>query len=102
MLPRYFRRVIADPRADEFDAWGACQMFFEIDENGICTRQVERYQNGFILKYDSSHQQDEYGGISDPANDLSDVWEFYISADEFEEAWRDDAINFKAPRPTAG
>jgi hypothetical protein len=90
-VPRYFRRAVADPRADEFDAWGTCETFFEFDQKGQCLRQVERYQNGFVLKYDATHQQDEYGGISDPSDDLTD--EFEISVEQFERVWLEDALN---------
>jgi hypothetical protein len=92
-LPRYFRRDCPDSRADEFDAWGTCERFFEFGDDGVCRRQVERYQNGFVLKYDLTHQEDRYGGISDRADELTDVMEFEISADEFEDAWRAEALN---------
>jgi hypothetical protein len=96
-LPRYFMRHCDAPRADEYDSWGTFDMFFEFDVGGRPLRQVERYQNGIVLKYDVRHSSDGYGGLSDPA-DLSDVREFEISEEEFEAAWILEALN----QPAAG
>jgi hypothetical protein len=96
-MRHYFRRKSRGFRADQFDAWGSCEFFFEIGEDGACLRQLERYQNGFVLKYDPSHQEDEYGAIAGAVTDLHDLWEFEITEAEFENEWRASAIN-RTPR----
>jgi len=100
-LPRYFARHCDAPRADEYDSWGTFDIFFEFSVQGCPLRQVERYQNGIVLKYDVHHSADGYGGLSAPA-DLSDVWEFEISEEDFEAAWVLEALNQPASAKRVG
>jgi hypothetical protein len=100
-LPRYFKRHCDQPRADEYDSWGTFDLYFEFDAEGAPLRQVEHYQNGIVVKYDRNHAVDEYGGLSEPA-DLSDVWEFEISDDDFEKVWALEALNQPAKGRRAG
>jgi hypothetical protein len=102
---RYFRRACDEPRRDEFDAWGTSVWYFEFDDQGSPRRQVEVYQNGIVVKYDTTHLEDEYGGLSEPSADvyMSDQWRFEISAEEFEAMWKLSALNNPvAPSGRAG
>lgn len=95
--PRYFKRRCDEPRRDEFDAWGTSDWYFEFDDEGNPLRQVEQYQNGIVVKYDTTHVEDKYGGLSERFLDITNFWEFEISTQEFETAWKLRAQNYPAP-----
>ena len=83
---RYFKRRWDESRGDQFDAWGPSLWFFELDSEAFPVRQVERYENGVVLKYDTAHLDDEYGGLGDQALNLADFDGAGISREEFEAA----------------
>ena len=66
-------------------------------DDGYAARQMEVYENGVILKYDSSHLKDEYGFLSDQPLEPEKNSVPEITASEFEEAWgKTDAFNQRA------
>jgi hypothetical protein len=56
-------------------------------------RQLERYEDGTVLKYDATHVEDEYGGLGEAALDPAQYQEFAISSAEFEATWASEALN---------
>jgi hypothetical protein len=86
---RYFKRPWAEPRGDQHSNWGTSTWFFEIADDGYVARQIEVYEGGVALKYDESHLEDSYGGLSEGTLDLErdGFLPFEIAAPEFEQAW---------------
>ena len=71
----------------EFDTWGTSTYFMEVGGNLHAIRQIEVYENGNVLFYDSSHFSDDYGMLSDKALGEEDIQEFGITKAEFEQVW---------------
>lgn len=91
---RYFKRHWAECRGDIYGDWGTSDWYFEIDTDLCPTRQMEVYANGNVLKYDSQHLEDLFGGLSSGvAFDVVDFAPFEISHDEFDQAWKSHQAN---------
>lgn len=87
---KYFKYRWEDTRRDELDDWGFLNWFVEVDEEMFPVKQIEIYDNGKILKYDTQHLSDEFGFLADqaveePGDDEIKVLE--ITQKEFEEVW---------------
>ena len=82
---RYFRYRWDESRGDEFDYWGRSTHWYEMGDDGFAARQMEVYENGIILKYDSSHVEDQYGFLSDQPLEPEKYSVLEVSADEFDE-----------------
>lgn len=84
---RYFKRRWDESRGDQFDAWGQSWWFFETDDQGNVTRQMEAYEQGRTLRYNAGHIEDQYGGLSEEPLNLNEFRTFEITRAEFESAW---------------
>lgn len=84
---RYYLRTWNESRGDQRDHWGVSLCYFEVDESGSVLRQVEAYENGKVLKYDSQQPTDEFGGLAAEPIDLDEFEPFAISKDEFHDRW---------------
>lgn len=84
---KYFKRKWDESRGDEFDHWGVSIFFIEIDNSGFPSRQIEKYDNGIVLKYGKNKLEDIYGGLSDQELDLEQFKEFEIAQTDFEKEW---------------
>ncbi|MBD2516978.1 hypothetical protein H6G93_18535 [Nostoc sp. FACHB-973] len=71
----------------DFDTWGTSTYFMEIGNNFHVVRQIEVYENGNVLFYDSSHFADDYGMLSDQRMAEDDIRDFEITKGEFEQVW---------------
>lgn len=94
----YYKAFWDESRCDEFDSWGTCTYYFEVDDDDFVLKQLQIYENGTILKYkDDSILDDEYGGLTDQPLTKEDI-ELngfpQISKDEFYNLWNSSkAIN---------
>jgi len=86
---RYFKRFWDEPRAGENGAWGCSWWYFEADDAGLVSRQIEVYNHGPTLRYDESRHNDEFGGLTDQPVDLREFAGFEIPQAEFERVWAD-------------
>jgi hypothetical protein len=84
---RYFRRHWAENRGDRYSGWGEATYFLETDGQLYPTRQMEVYENGTVLKYDSPEREDDYGFLSYVQLDAGEFAPFEITKEEFEDAW---------------
>jgi hypothetical protein len=71
----------------DFDSWGTSTYFMEIGDDFHALRQIEVYENGNVLFYDSSHCTDDYGKLCDQPIREEDIREFEITKAEFEFVW---------------
>ena len=84
----YFKRDTEEASGNELtDSWGVSSFYFETDNEGSVTRQLELFKNGNALKYDSEYQEDKFGGISEGRLDIEEFEPYRIKADEFEQLW---------------
>ena len=88
-MGRYFHRRWNESRGDDYDSWGGADYFFATDDDLVPTRQVEVCDAGQRLLYDSSHPEDEFGGIGvGPVfRESENGPDFEISATAFESVW---------------
>ncbi len=84
---KYFKRFWDKTEGELHLGWGSCTFYFETDDTLYPTRQINHFEFGKVLKYDSINFHDEFGMIADHALDLTEFKEFEISKDEFEAAW---------------
>ena len=84
---RYFKRYWNEPRTSDYDAWGCSWWYFEADDAGLVSRQVEAYDNGPTLRYHEGFLNDEFGGLTDQPLDLGEFAGFEIPRPEFERVW---------------
>ncbi|MEA5617557.1 hypothetical protein VB711_06850 [Cronbergia sp. UHCC 0137] len=72
----------------DYDEWGTSTYFMELGYDLYAVRQVEVYQNGNVLFYDSNHVSDNHGMLCDKRIDAGDIKEFEISKAEFDQVWQ--------------
>lgn len=91
---RYFKRKWNETRGDQYDNWGTSTFFIETDDSGYPSRQIEKYDNGIVLKYGDEKSEDEFGILGDQDLDLEEFGEFEISKTEFENEWESNEKKF--------
>jgi hypothetical protein len=80
--------------------WGKFTRYLEIGADRYATRQVDRFENGYALRYDREHYIDEFGTLADLR--YSSKWKRWwpnsqlIDAATFERVWADAAHNAAA------
>lgn len=85
---KYFKREWNETTGDELtDSWGTSTYYFETDDEGNVNRQLEIFQNGKVLKYDTEYIEDKFGGLSQVPLDFEDFNPYLIHADEFDRLW---------------
>ena len=78
--------------------WGDCVWYMEVNDRLEVVRQLEVYENGNILAYETGHEEDQYGGLgdaqlewlaaNDPAEELGEDYSYSeITSEEFERVW---------------
>lgn len=88
MTIQYYKRHFEENRIENSELWGACDYYFETNQDGEVLRQIEVYENGKRLKYSEQMSEDEFGFLTDQALDLVDFEEFAINQNDFEHQWQ--------------
>lgn len=83
----YYKRNWEEERIEDSDNWGESIWYLEVDSEGFPIRQIEKYNNGKILKYSEANMEDEFGGLGDQAIDREEFNSLKISQQEFEKEW---------------
>ena len=68
--------------------WGHSTYYFETDKDFYVSRQMQIFQNGKVLKYDTSYVNDKFGGLSETQLDIEEFSEIKIDKTEFEQVWQ--------------
>jgi uncharacterized protein (DUF433 family) len=85
---KYFKREWNGTTGGELtDSWGTSTYYFETDDEGNVNRQLEIFQNGKVLKYDTEYIEDKFGGLSQVPLDFEDFDQYRIHAGEFDRLW---------------
>jgi uncharacterized protein (DUF433 family) len=88
MTALYFKRHWDETTGEELtDNWGLSTYYFETDEKLNVTRQLQLFDNGKILKYDTEYVDDKFGGLSEIQVDINEFAEYRITKKEFEQLW---------------
>jgi hypothetical protein len=87
-VKKYYKWFWEVPLGGEYDAWGTSTYFMELGDDLYARRQIEVYENGNVLFYDSNHCADDYGMLCDKRLDDGSITEFEISKAEFEQVWQ--------------
>jgi Cysteine-rich CPCC len=78
---QYYKRPWSETTGDPItNDWGTAVYYFETDAQGDVLKQIEFYQNHKTLKYSNLHLEDEFGGLTYQALNLTDSG--YISIDK--------------------
>lgn len=84
---KYYRRKWSEKRGDQFDEWGTITFYLAVDPHFNVTSQLEIYENGQALKYDTSHLTDQYGALADQPLDTTEFVNYEIEETLFWQAW---------------
>ncbi|MDF2189351.1 DUF433 domain-containing protein [Paraflavitalea sp. CAU 1676] len=68
------------------DSWGTSYYYFETDDQLNVLRQLQVFENGQVLKYDTEYLEDKLGGLSEVPLD-GEFDSFHIQKVEFEQIW---------------
>lgn len=84
---RYVKRRWEENRGDRNDEFGHSWWYFEIDPACNVIRQIEQYDNGIILGYNTGMSSDEFGGLSTERLDASLVGFDLTNDADFNRLW---------------
>lgn len=91
---RYFKHFEHKPSGDIFtNDWGPSIHYVEVDREGIAIRYLREFDNRKIIKYHPRYVCDVYGGLPDEPLLTHPLTAFEITEAEFEERWRQKAVN---------
>jgi hypothetical protein len=90
---KYIKTSWNESRGDEYDSWGTSVWFLELDDENYTIRQIETYQNGNRLKYDSFKKTDNFGMLGDQAIVIGEINGTELSHSEFEFQWKIKTLN---------
>ena len=98
---RYFKRYWNENPGGNCDQWGGSTFFFEVHPDGYVARQIELFDNGKLLLYDETIDEDGYGGRSIVTLDLDEYGRFKIERTEFITNWQPSvAVNRQPEKAT--
>lgn len=84
---KYFKRYWDETTGNDLtNSWGTSYYYFETDDQLNVLRQLEVFENGQILKYDTEYLEDKLGGLSEVPLD-EEFEAFQIDKTEFEQIW---------------
>lgn len=98
---RYHSLYWPDDRADDYAHWGGATYYFECRASGYPEQQLQIYDNGQILWYDTDHHTDRYGTLRTVPVGLFDPDIKEISAAEFYAVIRNITPNNRLEKPKA-
>src|SRR5687767_13667626 len=85
----YFKRSWDETTGDELTAdWGHSIYYFETDSQFDVLRQLQVFENGKILKYDTEYVDDKFGGLAESFPGIKEFNQYRISKEEFEQLWQ--------------
>ena len=85
----YYKRHWDETTGDELtNSWGTSRYYFETDNDNNVVRQIQLFENGKALKYDTEYLDDDFGGLSDQPLDIEEFEEFKTTHSDFENIWQ--------------
>ncbi len=87
---KYFKKKWTESTGEEWtNNWGESMFYFETDEQLNVERQLQQFENGKFLKYDTKYLEDKFGGLSEVSLDLEGFGDHEISKEEFDQIWKE-------------
>ena len=88
MNSKYFKKFWDESTGEELtDSWGSSTYYFETDENLNVIKQIQKFENGKVLKYDKHNIEDEFGFLSDQSLENDEFNDDEIQKNEFYIIW---------------
>jgi len=88
---RYFKRYWdEDFGSGGCDGWGPSTFYFESAIDGWVLRQLQLFDDGRFLAYDTGNCDDAFGGLSEAQLDFPEFDEYEIERVDFESQWKPD------------
>lgn len=85
----FFKRAWNETTGEKLtDSWGVSIFYFETNEEYCVLRQIHIFENGKVLKYDTSYTDDKYGRLAEDSLNIEEFAEYEISSLEFEQLWQ--------------
>lgn len=85
---RYYRQRSDVHNSSETEDWGEyVDYYHELNDHWLTTRQIQVYENGFSVAFDSDHFFDMYGRMCDQPFDENEEGLELITEAEFGELW---------------
>ncbi|WP_277228629.1 DUF433 domain-containing protein [Hymenobacter sp. YC55] len=84
---KYFKRYWNETTGNDLtDSWGASYYYFETNDQLNVVRQLQLFEKGQVLKYNTEYLEDNLGGLAEVP--LEEEFElFQIKKEEFEQLW---------------
>ena len=84
---KYFKRYWDETTGEDLtDSWGRSWYYFETDDELNVIRQIQHFENGQALTYDTEYSEDKLGGLATVPLD-EEFLPFLIDKAEFEWLW---------------
>ena len=84
----YYKRYWDDDSGGQCAGWGGSYFLFEVHPDGCVSRQIQYFDNGELLLYDETRDEDDFGGRSTVALDAGEYAPFTIDRPEFVKMWK--------------
>jgi hypothetical protein len=84
----YYKRYWDDDSGGLCAGWGGSHFLFEVHPDGWVSRQIQYFDNGELLLYDETLDEDDFGGRSTVALDAGEYAPFTIDKSEFVRKWK--------------
>ena len=85
---RYFKKFWDESTGEELtDSWGNSTYYFETDENLNVVKQIQKFENGKVLRYDEQNIEDDFGGLADQPLENQEFIDDEIQKVEFYIIW---------------
>ena len=84
----YYKRYWDEDSGGRCSGWGGSHFFFEVHPDGWVARQLQAFDNGELILYDETCDEDEFGGRSTVQLDAREYDPFLIARSEFVSNWK--------------
>jgi translation initiation factor IF-1 len=84
----YYKRYWEEDSGGLCAGWGASHFLFEVHPDGWVSRQIQYFDNGELLLYDETCDEDDFGGRSTVTLDSAEYGPFLIDRSEFVSNWQ--------------
>ncbi|PHQ35265.1 hypothetical protein [Rhodopirellula bahusiensis] len=85
---QYYRRYWNEDSGGLCSGWGGSHFLFEVHPDGWVARQIQRFDNGELLIYDETCDEDSFGGRSIVPLEADEYGPFSIDRSEFLNNWK--------------
>jgi translation initiation factor IF-1 len=85
---QYYKRYWDEDSGGLCSGWGGSHLLFEVHPDGWVARQIQQFDNGELLLYDETCNEDDFGGRSTIPLDANEYRPYSIGRSEFVSSWK--------------